>query len=76
MFADFNMNNKKLGRDVMAMAEACGVLPDDQYGSQKWYRAIMAALNKRLTMDALRQRHQAGALCSNGAKSWIELFTG
>ncbi len=29
----------------------------------------MAALNKRLTMDILRQKRQAGALCSNDAKS-------
>ena len=69
MHAVFNMNNKKLGRDMMKAAEACNILAREQFGSRKHHQSITAALNKRLTMDILRQRRQAGALCSNDAKS-------
>jgi hypothetical protein len=69
MQAEFNMNNKKLGKDTMKIAEAAKIVPWDQYGSRKNMRSIMAALNKRVTMDIFRQRRQAGAICSNDAKS-------
>ena len=69
MQAEFNMNNKKLGRDVMAFAEQHAVLAPEQFGSRKNHQSVHAALNKRLTMDLLRQLRQAGALCSNDAKS-------
>ena len=67
--AQFNMNNKKTGRDVMAKAEKLGVMPKEQAGSRKHHRSVLSALNKVLTMDLLRMRRQAGALCSNDAKS-------
>ena len=69
MHSAFNMNNKKLGRDMMYFAESCKILAPEQFGSRKNHQSILAALNKRLTMDVLRQRRQAGALCSNDAKS-------
>ena len=68
MDAAFNMNNKKLGRDMLLNAEKHGTLAREQYGSRKNHQAITAATNKVLTMDLLRLRHQAGALCSNDAK--------
>jgi hypothetical protein len=69
MHSEFNMNNKKLGRDMMFFAEDCKVLAPEQFGSRKNHQSVVAALNKRLTIDVLRQRRQAGALCSNDAKS-------
>ena len=69
MHSAFNMNNKQLGRDMMSFAESCQILAPEQFGSRKNHQSILAALNKRLTMDVLRQRRQAGALCSNDAKS-------
>ena len=69
MDAAFNMNNKQLGRDLLIHAEALKNLPREQYGSQKNHRSSTAAANKVLTMDLLRMRRQAGALCSNDAKS-------
>jgi hypothetical protein len=53
MNAEFNMNNKKLGRDVMWFAESHNVLALEQFGSRKNHQSILAALNKRLTMDIL-----------------------
>jgi hypothetical protein len=53
MNSEFNMNNKKMGRDMMRNAELHGTLACEQYGSRKNHRSIIAALNKRLTMDLL-----------------------
>ena len=69
MNSELNMNNKKLGRDLMTRGEKCKLIAREQYGSRKKHQSITAALNKRLTMDLLRQRRQSGALCSNDAKS-------
>jgi hypothetical protein len=54
MHASFNMNNKKMGRDMMYFAEQRKILAKEQYGSRKHHQSIIAALNKRLTMDLLR----------------------
>jgi ribonuclease HI len=69
MNSELNINNKKLGRDLMSRGEKLKLIAREQYGSRKKHQSITAALNKRLTMDLLRQRRQAGALCSNDAKS-------
>ena len=37
---DFNQNNKRLGWDMMAMAEARGSLAREQYNSRKGHSAI------------------------------------
>ena len=69
MNSEFNINNKKLGRHMMQHAEHHNLLAPEQYGRRKHHRSVIAALNKRLTMDLLRMRRQPGALCSNDAKS-------
>ena len=69
MDAAFNMNNKQLGRDLLNHAEKHNALAREQYGSRKNHQSSTAATNKVLTMDLLRLRRQAGALCSNDAKS-------
>jgi hypothetical protein len=35
MDAEFNMNNKKLGQDMMLFAKSCKVLAPEQFGSRK-----------------------------------------
>jgi hypothetical protein len=67
--AQFNMNKKKSGRDIMTRAETLGAIPKEQAGSRKHHHLVLSALNKVLTMDHLRLRCQSGALCSNDAKS-------
>ena len=47
--ADFNTNNKCLGRDMMQKVEKGMVLSEDQYKIRKRKAAILYALNKRLT---------------------------
>jgi len=67
--ADFNCNNKWLGKAIMFNAEAVGVLADKQYGSQKQKSTIVQCLNKMLFYDIVWFWHQPAALCLNNAKS-------
>ena len=69
MEADFNFGNKVISRRIAEITEKYGTLAQEQYGSRKGHRAIECALNKRLTLDILRQLRWAGALCSNDLKS-------
>ena len=67
--ADFNFNNKILGRRAMQHAEAIDELAPEQYGSRKHKNSIDQALHKRLSYDIMLQLRQPGLLCSNDAKS-------
>jgi hypothetical protein len=65
----FNMNNKRIGRDMIANAERLNQIPWEAYGSRKRHRSIECAANKVFTTDIARQEHRPMALCSNDAKS-------
>ena len=65
----FNMFNKRVAKIAVKEAEACGIIPHEAYGSRKGYRATDCGLNKVLTLDIARQRHEPVILCSNDAKS-------
>ena len=67
--ADFNHNNKLMGRSMMRYAEANSLLAPEQYGSRRGHSAIYQCLNKVLTFDLMRQTRRPGGLCSNDAKS-------
>lgn len=67
--ADFNFNNKILGRRAIQHAEDINDIAQEQYGSRKGKSSIDQALNKRLTYDIMRQTKFPGILCSNDAKS-------
>ena len=53
--ADFNMNDKYLGQEVMKKAEKGQVLAKAQYGSKKIKAEIVHALYNRFTFDILLQ---------------------
>ena len=72
MDAEFNMNNKMIGRRMMHNAESLGLIPEDQYGSRKHHRSIIAALNKRITMDIWRQKRQSGAIAMIDAQGCFD----
>jgi hypothetical protein len=65
----FNMNNKSIGREMVANAEHLNQIPWEAYGSRKRHRSIECAANKVLTTNIARQEHRSMALCSNDAKS-------
>ena len=67
--AMFNMNNKRVGREMVANAERLQQIPWEVYGGRKRHRAIECATNKVLTMDIARLEHRTSAICSNDAKS-------
>ena len=67
--ADFNHNNKLMGRAMMQFSEWNGLLAPEQYGSRKAHSAIYQCVNKVLAYDIFRQSRHPGALCSNDAKS-------
>ena len=67
--ADYNFNNKVLGRRMMEHAENNNILAPEQYGSRKNKTAIECALNKRLIFDILRQTKRPAGICSCDLKS-------
>ena len=67
--ADFNFNNKVLGRRTIQRAEMLKDLAPEQYGSRSNKSAIEQALHKTFTYDIIRQTRRPGAMCSNDAKS-------
>ena len=69
LMADFNHNNKIIGRTAMRWAEERGLLADEQYGSRKRLSAELHALNKRLTLDILQAQRRPGVIIANDAKS-------
>ena len=66
--AEKNMTNKHLGRAILAHAEKAKAIYDNQCGSRKSHKAIMARLNKELIMDIFRQKRHAGAIGIINAK--------
>jgi hypothetical protein len=67
--ADFNQNNKRLGREMLFRAEDGNAVAVEQFGSRKHMSATDQSLNKALTFDIWRQLRQQGALGSNDAKA-------
>ena len=67
--ASFNFTNKVISRKVARKAEAQKGFAEEQFGSRKSHRAIDHALNKRITLDLLRQNKIPGVLCPNDLKS-------
>ncbi len=49
--ADFNANNKWIGRAIMFQAEDTRILAEEQFGSRKFKSAIHQCLNKQLFYD-------------------------
>ena len=68
MSAEFQINNKMIGKRILAHAEEASAVSEDQHGSRKGHTASMACLNKKLLCDVLRQKKRAGAVAMNDAK--------
>ena len=68
MEADYQLNNKKLGRDIMKQAVSSETSPilnaQEQYGSKKYHRAVEVSLNMRLVDDLMRMLKKAGMISS------------
>ena len=66
--ADWNMNNKTLGRDAMRSAERLNALARDNYGGRKDLRAIEVGLNVLLASNSILARRGRAVIMSNDAK--------
>ena len=66
--ADFNMNNKALGSDIMRLGERHRVFSRDNYGGRRGHRAPEVGLNACLTHDSIRGRRGRLIVVSNDAK--------
>jgi len=67
MAAQYNMNNKRLGRTAMRHTEKYNLLPKEQYGSRKRHKSITCLLNKVIICYVSRQVCLLLALTSNDA---------
>jgi hypothetical protein len=65
----FNMNNKRVRRDIIANTERLNRIPWKAYGSRKRHRSIECATNKVFSTDIARHEHRPMALYLNDAKS-------
>jgi hypothetical protein len=66
--ADFNHNNKRIGRCLMSHAEQHGWIAPEQYGSRKQLSAIDHCLNKCISFDIIRQYKKPAVICVNDMK--------
>ena len=71
MDAEYNMNNKLLGKRLLAHAEKAGAVSADQHGSRKNHKAQLAILIKQQLMDTLRVQHRCGAICWNRSINYV-----
>ena len=72
MDAEFNMNNKFVGREATKCTEKASAIAPEQCRTRANQKAARVPLCKCLTMDLVCQRKTAVALCSNDAKSCFD----
>ena len=69
MAADFNHNNKLIGKNIMWNGENHKQFATEQFGSRKHCSAASHALNKVLTLDCNKQRKEDCVVIANDAVS-------
>ena len=69
MAADFNHNNKLIGKHIMWNGEKHHRFATEQFGSRKNCSAALHALNKVLTLDCSKQKKEACVVIANDAVS-------
>ena len=72
MDAEFQANNKLVGKKAMEFAERNSLIPPGQCGSRKKHQAIDLALSKTLVWDQLILRRQPAGWVLNDAKSCFD----
>lgn len=66
--AAINMNNNKIGKEVIRQAEELHLIPEDQSGSRRGRRSVLTALNKILVIDISRQNRLPLTINMNDAQ--------
>lgn len=70
--ADYNMNSKQLGTDIMWKAERDGTLSRDNYGGRKKRRSVEVSLNTVLTYNSIWARRGRAVVFSNDEKGCFD----
>ena len=70
--AAFNVNNKKIGKEVIQRAEELHSIPGEQSGSRKGKRPVLTALNKVLVTDISRQTRLPLTINSSDAQAYYD----
>ena len=68
MHSQFQMNNKNIGRKVLANAEICNEVAEEQHGSRKFHQAGLLLLNKVLVGDLFCLSRFSACYAMNDAK--------
>jgi hypothetical protein len=67
MPSEFQINNKLVGKAILAHAEKADAVAEEQHGSRKGHTAINTCLSKKLLCDLFRQKRRAAAVAMNDA---------
>ena len=68
MHPEYQINNKNIGRKVLANAEICNEVTEEQHGSRKHHQAGLLLLNKLLVGDLFCLTRFSGCYAMNYAK--------
>ena len=68
MHPEYQINNKNIGRKVLANAEICNEVAKEQHGSRKNHQAGLLLLNKVLVGDLFCLTKFSGCYAMNNAK--------
>ena len=68
MHPEYQINNKNIGRKVLANAEIYNEVVEEQHGSRKHHQAGLLLLNKVLVEDLFRLSRYSGCYAMNDAK--------
>ena len=72
MHYGYQINNKNVGRKVLANAEIYNKVADEQHGSRKHHQAVLLLLNKFLVGDLFRLTQYAVCYQMNNAKVYYD----
>ena len=68
MYPECQINNKNVGRKVLAHAKICNKVAEEQYGSRKHHQAGLLLLNKVLVGNLFCLARFSGCYVMNDAK--------
>ena len=68
MHTEYQINNKNIERKVLANAEICNEVAEEQYGSRKNHQTGLLLLNKVLVGDLFCLTRYSGCYAMNDAK--------
>ena len=72
MYPEYQINNKNINRKLLANAEICNKVAEEQHGSRKHHQPGLLLLNKVLVGDLLCLMRYSGCYAMNDAKEWYD----